>query len=126
MKKTLVKGDKASKDGYQMLIGRYQPFHDGHKWLIDFCLNEGDKVLICIRDMQPDDNNPLTAAQVEKSIRNHYWRYLTDGRVKTMIIPDIQSVTFGRSVGYDITELIPPDDISAISGTKIRNQNKNI
>ena len=39
-----------------------------------------------------------------------------------MIIPDIESVNYGRDVGYDIIEHIPPKDIKEISGTKIRNE----
>ena len=42
------------------------------------------------------------------------------GRVKLMIIPDIESVNYGRDVGYDIIEHIPPQEIKKISGTDIR------
>ena len=38
------------------------------------------------------------------------------------IIPDIESVNYGRGVGYDIIEHIPPDDIKEISATKIRKE----
>ena len=43
-----------------------------------------------------------------------------EGRVKVMIVPDICSVEFGRGVGYDIIERIPPTEIAEISATKIR------
>lgn len=121
MKKILVEGNNKSDDGYHLIIGRFQPFHDGHKWLVQQCLDDGKKVLICIRDVKTDEKNPYSAAEVEKTIRMVYWRFLSDESIKTMIVPDIQSVTFGRDVGYDITEFIPPDDISQISATKIRN-----
>ena len=49
---------------YSMFIGRWQPWHQGHRWLIDQRLNEGKNVLICIRDMEPDDNNPFTCNEV--------------------------------------------------------------
>ena len=120
MKKILVHGDNKSENGYHMIIGRFQPFHDGHKWLVQQCLDENKKVLICIRDVKPNENNPLSPREVESEIKKIYWRYLTDEKVKVMIIPDIQSVTFGRSVGYDITEFEPPEIIKSISATNIR------
>jgi hypothetical protein len=49
---------------------------------------------------------------------------IADGRVITSIIPDIESVNYGRGVGYDIIEHIPPTEIGEISATSIRNQMK--
>ncbi len=128
MKKIHVEGDPKLKNTggkqYSMVVGRFQPFHDGHKWLVNECLNEGKNVLICIRDIQPDDKNPFTPQEVELNIKRELWKYLTDEKVKVMIIPDIESVNFGRGVGYDIIEHIPPQEISDISATKIREQMK--
>ena len=128
MKKIHVEGDPKLKNNtgkqYSMFIGRWQPWHSGHRWLIDQRLNEGKNVLICIRDVKPDERNPYTAQEVERNIKNELWRYLTDEKIKVMIIPDIESVNFGRGVGYDIIEHIPPQEISEISATKIREQNK--
>ena len=39
---------------YSMFIGRWQPWHKGHRWLIDQRLNQNKNVLICIRDMKTD------------------------------------------------------------------------
>ena len=47
---------------------------------------------------------------------------IADGRVITSIIPDIESVNYGRGVGYEIIEHIPPNDIGEISATSIREQ----
>jgi hypothetical protein len=58
--------------------------------------------------------------EVEMKIKRDLWQLLGDERVKVIIIPDIESVNFGRGVGYDIIEHIPPDDIKEISATKIR------
>ena len=128
MKKIHVEGDPKLKNTggkqYSMVVGRFQPFHDGHKWLVNECLNEGKNVLICIRDIQPDDKNPFTPQEVELNIKRELWKYLTDEKVKVIIIPDIESVNFGRGVGYDIIEHIPPQEISDISATKIREQMK--
>jgi predicted nucleotidyltransferase len=45
--------------------------------------------------------------------------------VKVVIIPDIESVNYGRGVGYEINEFTPPDNIGFISATKIRDSIKN-
>jgi hypothetical protein len=47
-----------------------------------------------------------------------------EGRVIVMVIPDVESVNFGRGVGYDIIEHLPPQEVSDISATKIREQLK--
>ena len=49
---------------------------------------------------------------------------ILDGRVITSIIPDIESVNYGRGVGYDVIEHVPPKEIGEISATSIRNQMK--
>ena len=67
---------------YSLFIGRWQPWHDGHKWLIDQRLKEGKKVCIAVRE----------------------------------------SVNYGRGVGYDIIEHVPPNNIEQVSATKIREQ----
>ena len=49
---------------YSMFIGRWQPWHDGHRWLIDQRLNEGKNVLICVREVSQDDKNPYNLSIV--------------------------------------------------------------
>jgi nicotinamide mononucleotide adenylyltransferase len=128
MQKLHVEGDPKLKNNpgkqYSMFIGRWQPWHDGHKWLIDQRLNEGKNVLICIRDIKPDEKNPYNATEVESNIRKELWQLLGQERVKIMVIPDIESVNFGRGVGYDIIEHVPPQEVGDISATKIREQLK--
>jgi nicotinamide mononucleotide adenylyltransferase len=128
MQKLHVEGDPKLKNNpgkqYSMFIGRWQPWHDGHKWLIDQRLNEGKNVLICIRDIKPDEKNPYSATEVESNIRKELWQLLGQERVKIMVIPDIESVNFGRGVGYDIIEHVPPQEVGDISATKIREQLK--
>jgi nicotinamide mononucleotide adenylyltransferase len=128
MQKIHVEGDPKLKNTgskqYSMFIGRWQPWHAGHRWLIDQRLNEGKNVLICIRDIQPDEKNPFSAEEVDRNIRNELWPLIGEERVKVLIIPDIESVNFGRGVGYDIIEHIPPTEVGEISATKIREQLK--
>ncbi len=129
MQKIHVEGDPKLKNTggkqYSMFIGRWQPWHDGHKWLIDQRLNEGKNVLICIRDIEPDDKNPYTSQEVENRIIGTLLDLIQEGRVKVIIIPDIESINFGRGVGYDIIEHIPPQEVGDISATKIREQLRN-
>jgi nicotinamide mononucleotide adenylyltransferase len=128
MQKIHVEGDPKLKNNpgkqYSMFIGRWQPWHAGHKWLIDQRLEQGKNVLILIRDIVPDEKNPFTALEVSKNINTELWDYIIQGRIVVMIIPDIESVNFGRGVGYDVIEHIPPQEVSDISATKIREQLK--
>jgi cytidyltransferase-like protein len=107
-----------------MFIGRWQPWHDGHRWLIDQRLEQGKNVLICIRDIEPNEKNPFTAQEVYENILLKLYDLIIEERVKVMVIPDVESVNFGRGVGYDIIEHLPPTEVSEISATKIREQMK--
>jgi nicotinamide mononucleotide adenylyltransferase len=120
-KKIHVKSSMTRKDGqFSAFVGRWQPLHDGHKALFQQVLDDGGNVLIMIRDVQPDEKNPYTASEVYVNITDFYVDLIKAGRVKVMKIPDICSVEFGRGVGYDIVEWIPPAEIGEISATKIR------
>lgn len=106
---------------YSLFIGRWQPLHKGHLWLINERLKEGKKVWLAIRDVEPDENNPWSAKEIEKMIHEGELKNLiADGKIITSIIPDIESVNYGRGVGYEIIEHIPPQEIGEISATKIR------
>jgi len=105
---------------YSMFIGRWQPWHQGHRWLIDNRLNQNKNVLICIRDMEPDKNNPFSPNEVKNNIEKELCDLIEQGRIKVIIIPDIESINYGRGVGYEIIEHIPPKTIGKISATKIR------
>ena len=129
MKKIHVEGDPKLKNTggkqYSMFVGRFQPFHGGHRWIVDEILDEGKNSLICIRDIEPDDKNPYTSEEVYNNVSQELSELIGEGRVKVIIIPDIESVNFGRGVGYDIIEHIPPQEVSDISATKIREQLRN-
>jgi cytidyltransferase-like protein len=112
------------KGQYAMFIGRWQPLHDGHKALFQGVLNEGKNVLICIRDGEVNEKNPYTSQEVLLNITLELKEQIENGRIKIIIIPDICSVEFGRGVGYDIIEHIPPTEVAEISATKIREQLK--
>jgi adenylylsulfate kinase len=122
-KKVHVPSSLESKPNqYAMFIGRWQPLHDGHKALFQQTLDEGKNVWIAIRDVETTESNPFDAKEVLKTIENEYKELCLQGRVKVSIVPDICSVEFGRGVGYDIIEHIPPTQIAEISATKVREQ----
>ena len=103
-----------------MFIGRWQPWHKGHRWLIDQRLSEGKNVLICVREVGQDDQNPYNPIDVKNNVEKELKDLIAAKRVKVIIIPDIESVNYGRGVGYDIIEHVPPSEIGQISATKIR------
>ena len=122
-KKLHVESSLPAKPGqHAMFVGRWQPLHTGHQELFKRAMDEGKNVLICIRDIQPDEKNPFTAQQVLENINEFYQN---ESRVKVMVIPDVCSIEFGRGVGYDIIEHVPPTAIGEISATKIREQLRN-
>jgi cytidyltransferase-like protein len=108
---------------YAIFIGRYQPYHYGHINLIQQKLDEGIPALIMVRDIEPDEKNPFTTEQTVDMIERYHQAKGDD--VKVMIIPDIESVNYGRGVGYEINEFTPTEEIAFISATKIRESIKN-
>ncbi len=107
-----------------MFIGRWQPWHKGHQWLIEQRLKKGKNVLIGIRDMLPDKDNPFTCEEVFDMLSRELSDYIRAKQVKLMIVPDIESINYGRGVGYEIIEHTPPKEIGEISATKIREEYK--
>jgi|TARA_B100000212_G_C27363863_1_gene529435 nicotinamide mononucleotide adenylyltransferase len=122
-KATADKVTSSTEKKYSMFVGRWQPLHKGHLWLINERLKEGFNVWLAIRDVKPDDKNPWSAQEIEKMVHEGELKELIeDGRVITSIIPDIESINYGRGVGYDIIEHVPPQEIGDISATSIREQ----
>jgi len=111
-----------NENKYSMFIGRWQPWHPGHRWLIDQRLEEGKNVWIAIRNIPPDEKNPWTADEVMLNLANELHDLIKEGRVFISKVPDIESINIGRGVGYDVIEHCPPDEVRNISATKIRNQ----
>ena len=107
---------------YAIFVGRYQPYHYGHINLIQQKLNDGIPALIMVRDIEPDDKNPFTTEQTVSMIEKYHEEKGDD--VKVMIIPDIESVNYGRGVGYEINEYTPTEVLGFISATKIRDSIK--
>jgi len=100
---------------YALYIGRWQPFHNGHKYIIDQALKQGKHVCVAIRDTEISEKNPYTAEQRQQMI----WRVYGD-KVQTIVMPDIESINIGRKVGYAVNRYDVPENIAKISGTKVR------
>ena len=99
-----------------MFVGRWQPFHNGHKWLIGQKLDHGIPCLVAVRDIPPDEKNPFTTEQTVEMLQAAY----VDDDVEVIAISDIESVNYGRGVGYEINEHVPPPDVGFVSATSIR------
>ena len=105
---------------YALFIGRWQTWHKGHEWLINQQLEKGKNCWIAIRDVQQDENNPKSAQEVLKELSNEPFFTQNWDKILLSIIPDIESVNYGRGVGYDVIYHEPPKEIEVISGTAIR------
>jgi len=99
---------------FVLLIGRWSPFHLGHKYLVDSHLNAGKNVCIAVRKSK-EKYNPQERVYMIESV---FKKQIEDGRVEVILIPDIEGVAVGRDVGYYIARV--PEEVERISGTKIR------
>ena len=107
---------------YAIFVGRFQPYHQGHISLVMQKINEEIPALIMVRDIAPDAKNPFTTEQTVEMIEKYH--AAKGHNVQVIIIPDMESVNFGRGVGYEINEFTPPENIGWISATGIRNSIK--
>jgi hypothetical protein len=101
-----------------LFIGRWAPFHEGHKALIDSVLSTGKPVVIAIRDTEPSVDNPYSTSERWTIIQDalHEWGTL----VRIIVIPDIDEVCYGRGVGYGLRRIDLTDELHEVSGTKKR------
>ena len=101
------------------MLGRWQPFHDGHYALFEEIVKITGQVCIQIRDVQGVDDNPFDFETVKKNIEkilNPKYK----NRFKIMLVPNITNISYGRGVGYKIEEIELSEKIQKISATKIR------
>ncbi len=94
---------------YSLVVGRFQPFHDGHKALIDTLLAEGKRVCVALMDTDITQNNPYTVEQRTRMIKDNY-----NGEVAVVTIPQVDEVCYGRNVGYHVRQIHHEgEDVSA-------------
>ena len=110
------------------MLGRWQPWHDGHQSLFKKCILKTGQVVIQVRDVQGasggegQEDNPFQWESVCKNIEE---RLLTDGfergvHYEIMLVPNIVNISYGRGVGYTFEEEVFEEEIESISATKIR------
>ena len=110
------------------MLGRWQPWHQGHQELFKRCVAKTGQVIIQVRDVQGSsggsgqEDNPFDWETVCKNIENGL---LKDGFKKgveyeIMLVPNIVNISYGRGVGYVFEEEVFEDSITNISATKIR------
>jgi hypothetical protein len=109
------------KETVQML-GRWQPWHAGHRALFERALAKTGQVCIMIRDCQGwNGSNPFAINQVTDYIKRDL-DPLYQGMYTIMVVPNIVNITYGRDVGYKIEQEVFDDSVHSISATKIRKQ----
>jgi cytidyltransferase-like protein len=105
---------------HALFLGRYQPFHKGHKKLIEEGIRKVGRVIIGIRNTHGADpqNNPFTLDDVEGMIHNAMKEYVE--KYVVVRLPNVTDVMYGRDVGYNITKIDLDRETELISGTQIR------
>jgi hypothetical protein len=107
------------KETVQML-GRWQPWHAGHRALFERAISKTGQVVIQLRDCQGwQGSNPFAIEQVKEYIRRDL-DSLYQGQYEIQVVPNIVNITYGRDVGYKIEQEVFDDSIHSISATKIR------
>jgi len=109
------------KETVQML-GRWQPWHQGHRALFERLLAKTGQVIIQIRDVQGwQGSNPFSYSQVTNFIRRDL-DPLYQGQYEIMLVPNIVHIGWGRGVGYTSGEETFDESVTSISATQIRKE----
>ena len=101
------------------MLGRWQPFHDGHYALFEEIIKKTGQVCIQIRDVQGVDDNPFDFETVKNKIEERL-NPKYEGRFKIVLVPNITNICYGRGVGYKIEVIVLDEEPQKISATKIR------
>ena len=101
------------------MLGRWQPWHDGHQELFRMILKKTGQVNIMVRDVQGVEDNPFNFETVKKNIEDKL-NPEYEGMFKISLVPNITNICYGRKVGYKIEEIVLDEKIQEISATKIR------
>ena len=110
------------------MLGRWQPWHDGHQALFKRCISKTGQVVIQVRDVEGasggdgQNDNPFDWDSVCKNIENALIKdgYRRGFDYEIMLVPNIVNISYGRGVGYSFEEEVFEESITRISATKIR------
>jgi hypothetical protein len=104
------------------MLGRWQPWHAGHRALFERAIAKTGQVCIMIRDCQGwNQSNPFSWSAVKENIRRDL-DPLYQGQYEIVVVPNIVNITYGRDVGYKIEQEVFDDATHAISATRIRRE----
>ena len=111
-----------------LLLGRWQPWHDGHLALFERAFAKTGQVVIQVRDVEGSsggdgqDDNPFSYEEISKDIAEKLLSsgYKINEDFVIQLVPNITNITYGRGVGYSIEQESFDSDIESISATKIR------
>ena len=110
------------------MLGRWQPWHDGHQALFKRCVVKTGQVVIQVRDVQGvlgvdgQNDNPFSWEKVFSNIEEALLKddFKRGVQYEIMLVPNIVNITYGRLVGYSIEEEQFDQSVTEISATKIR------
>lgn len=107
-----------------LLLGRYQPFHDGHYKLAMEALARVGQICLAVRNTTGIEKNPFSFQDVAQRIKEKFEAEGTwDPKKMTIVqLPNITNIIYGRDVGYKIERIDLDEATQAISATKIREQ----
>ena len=110
------------------MLGRWQPWHDGHQALFKRAFNKTGQVIIQVRDVQgasggdDQDDNPFdwdtVCSNIEEGLLKDGFRKGVEYEI--MLVPNVVNITYGRGVGYVFEEEVFDNSVTEISATKIR------
>jgi nicotinamide mononucleotide adenylyltransferase len=103
------------------MLGRWQPFHDGHYALFEKIIIKTGQVCIQVRDVQGVEDNPFDFETVKYEITQRLEPNFKN-RFKVILVPNISNICYGRDVGYKIEEIVLSEEMQKISATKIRKE----
>tara|TARA_B100000963_G_C22619309_1_gene669047 strand:- start:45 stop:437 length:393 start_codon:yes stop_codon:yes gene_type:complete len=111
-----------------LLLGRWQPWHDGHLALFERAISKTGQVIIQVRDVKDSsggegqDDNPFSYDEIADNIEKKLSQsgYFLNDHYLIQLVPNITNITYGRGVGYKIEEESFESNIESISATKIR------
>ena len=119
-----------SKKPTVLLLGRWQPWHEGHLALFERALAKTGQVVIQVRDVEGSsggegqDDNPFSYEEISKNVAEKLFLsgYKINEDFIIQLVPNITNICYGRGVGYKIEEIVLDKKTQQISATKIREQ----
>ena len=115
----IIKYKWNNKKPTAQMLGRWQPFHDGHYALFEEIIKKTGQVCIQVRDVRGVDDNPFNFESIKSRIKKRLDPKYKN-RFKVILVPNITNISYGRGVGYKIEEVVLSEKIQKISATKIR------